>query len=155
MTILLMFAKTMFGGLINIFAKIFGDWRILLFVCVMIMGLLVWYKIHSDQKQLELTKQTLMIEQKNNETLRNNVATLAQTNQNNQAVIAQLTADKQLALDSVKTLSVEITKSNQSFSTLQRKLDQINTPPSKLTPYISQAIKGIQEERAKMNGAQQ
>lgn len=143
----LLVGKMIFGAIGNVFGKILSDWRILALVCVLVVGGMVGMKIRADQKQLAEVKTELVQEKKNNETLRENVSILQETNQANQDVIKQLQAEKQLALDSVKKLNDQSRQATTAFNTIQRQLEEIKTPPTKLTPYISSAISGVQCER--------
>ena len=133
----LLVGKMIFGAIGNVFGKILSDWRILVLVCVLVVGGMVGMKIRADQKQLAEVKTELVQEKKNNETLRENVSILQETNQANQDVIKQLQAEKQLALDSVKKLNDQSRQATTAFNTIQSQLEEIKTPPTKLTPYIS------------------
>ena len=67
----------MFTGILlfarSIFSRIFGDWKILLLVTILIFGGLIGYKIHSLEKNLKVTSNLLEIEKGNNKTLRGNI----------------------------------------------------------------------------------
>lgn len=147
MSALLLIFKGLFGGIGTIFGKILGDWRILAFVCALLVVGMVGMKIRADQKELANVKATLVQVQKNNETLKQNEIVLKEANQSNQATIEQLQADKKLALESVNNLTQQLQRSNVAFNTIQRKIDEIKTPPTKLSPYLVSAISGIQSER--------
>ena len=137
--------RTFFGG---IFSKIFSNWRIFVaIVLVCVIGYAGW-KYKSLNSDLADAQKQIQVEQKNNETLRGNVSTLQAANDQNQIIISQLTADKQMAIESVGKLTTEIAKTNQALNVVQKKIDTIKTPPVKLTPYISSAIEGIQASRA-------
>jgi predicted negative regulator of RcsB-dependent stress response len=133
----------------NFFTSIFGDWKVLLLLIVAIVGGLIGWKIYHLEKSLKSANEIIQVEKKNNEVLRGNVNSLVAINQENQQKIEQLVKDKQLALESSKKLSDSIAKTTKSFEELNAKLDTIKTDPTKLTPFLIQAIDGIQQERGK------
>lgn len=136
--------RGLFGGFVT---KVLGDWRLLLAVVFIVVGGLIAFKIHRLESKLTDSQNQVKVEQQNNATLRTNNATLQEANGQNQVIITQLTADKQAAVASVSKLSSEIGKTNKSLADVQQKLDSIKDAPTKLTPYISQAIDGIQRQR--------
>lgn len=142
MSVILLFFK-------SFLSKIFSDWKILLTIVLSIVIGLVSFKIHKIQKEAEKAKQELIIEQDNNKTLRENVSGLEQINKNNELVINQLKIDKDNTIQKFKELSNNISKTNESLSNLENKIDSIKVEPTKLTPYLSKAIDGIQKERDK------
>ena len=139
---ILLFAKT-------IFSKIFGDWKILLLVTILIFGGMIGYKIHSLEKNLKSTSELLVIEKGNNKTLRNNISEIENTNKDNQKTIENLVKEKQLVLDANKKLSDTIEKANKNFTEISNKLNTIKDQPTKLSPYLVYTIDEIQKERAK------
>jgi ABC-type transporter Mla subunit MlaD len=143
----------MFTGILlfarSIFSRIFGDWKILLLVTILIFGGLIGYKIHSLEKNLKVTSNLLEIEKGNNKTLRGNILEIENTNKDNQKTIENLVKEKQLILDSNKKLSDSIEKTSKSFNEISIKLNTIKDQPTKLSPYLINTIDEIQKERAK------
>ena len=60
----LLVGKMIFGAIGNVFGKILSDWRILVLVCVLVVGGMVGMKIRADQKQLAEVKTELVQEKK-------------------------------------------------------------------------------------------
>lgn len=136
--------KLVFGGFIE---NVLGRWQVLLIIVVVGISLMVFFNIRQLEKKLEQSQQTLKIEQENNKVLRENLTQLQLINTENQAVIGQVTADKNTAIESVTSLSAELTKTNKSLTELKTRINAITTPPTKLSPYIAEAISGIQTQR--------
>ena len=131
------------------FSKILGDWKVLLLLIIAIVSGLIGWKIYDLEKSLKDANEIIQVEKKNNEVLRGNVTSLVSINQENQQKIEQLVKDKQLALESSKKLSESIAKTSKTFDELNAKLDSIKADPTKLSPFLIQAIDGIQQERGK------
>lgn len=134
---------SIFGFLKNIL----GDWRVLLLVVMLCAGGYAYYKYSSVQEELKKAQETLVIEQKNNETLRGNVSTLQAANVENQRVIDQVTADRARALQSIAKLNNNINVTSQSIADLHAKVNQLTVPPTPLTPFLRETIKGIEDQR--------
>lgn len=145
--ILLLF-KGFFGGLIS---KIFSDWRILVAIIVIVISGIIMLRIHKMEKNLAQAKEELVVERKNNDTLRGNVSTLVTTNKSNGVVIEQVTKDRDAAVKSVSALSNSIAETNRTVNSLKQKIDGLKTPPTPLTPYLVEAVEGIQQLRDQAN----
>jgi predicted phage tail protein len=114
-----------------------------------VVATLVGLKIRSLEKSLTAASEQIVFEKKNNEILRGNVSTLEAVNKENQLQVNQLLTDKKIALESTKKLAETVATTNKSLENLQDRIDQLKDSPTKLSPYISQAIDGIQKERTK------
>jgi predicted phage tail protein len=133
----------------SLLGKILGDWKVLLLLVIIVVATLVGLKIRSLEKSLTAASEQIVFEKKNNEILRGNVSTLEAVNKENQLQVNQLLTDKKIALESTKKLAETVATTNKSLENLQDRIDQLKDSPTKLSPYISQAIDGIQKERTK------
>jgi len=135
------------GAVLGIFGVIFKDWRMVLALILLIVAGVLFWKFKSLDGDLTKAKEALRIEQVNTQTLRNNLASAAQINQENANVIKQLEEDKKRALEAVAGLNTDIKKTNQGIEAIKQKINSITTPPTKLTPYIVEAVRGVQDMR--------
>jgi len=132
---------------LSLFGFIFKDWRMVLaLVLIMVISVVAW-KFHSLNGDLTHAQEALKIEQTNNQTLRNNLTEAGRINDENAKVIEAAEADKKRALEAVSQLNTDLKKTNQSIDVIKQKISGIATPPSKLTTYLVEAVKGVQEIR--------
>lgn len=137
----------MWAIITSIFGKIFSDWRLLLAFGIIIAGSLVMWKFKSLENDLKKAQQTLVIEKKNNETLRGNVAILESANKNNAVVIDQVAKDRDNAIASMTRLNGSISANNKSIADLKQKIEGLKNPPTPLTEYLVEAVDGVQKLR--------
>jgi septal ring factor EnvC (AmiA/AmiB activator) len=136
--------KNFFGKL---FKLIFSDWRIVLAVILFIVVGFGYYKWNHLQNELEKKQQQIEFVEKNNAILKENNNVLLDANKQNEAVIAQIKKDQETTLAAVNRLNKDINKSNKGVADLKTKLEGLKTPPTPLTPFISEAVDGIQKLR--------
>jgi len=141
---ILLLLKSFFGGILE---KVLGNPKVLLVIVIAIIMGIVALKVRHLESEITVAKQQVVAEQKNNEVLRGNAATLETANAQNKTVIDQLTLDRQNAINSVTELSARLSQTNKTLTEVQQSLEQIKAAPTKLTPYLSQAINGIQKAR--------
>jgi uncharacterized protein HemX len=127
--------------------KIFLNWRVLLALTLAGAAAFILFKFHSIQDDLKKAQDQVVIEQANNQILRTNVDTLSQVNAENGRIIAQQQKDTATIAQTLDHLSRDLAKSSGAFAEIGKKIDLINVPPTKLTPYFKEAINGIQEQR--------
>ena len=126
-----------------------SNWKLIVSgVLIASIGTFVVYKYNSFQNELKRTKADLEQSEANNVTLRTNIETLKQTNDDNKRVIDQLTLNAKLNSESIKKLSSDINATNKSFDKLSSKIDAIKDEPTGLTSYLKEAIEGIQNQEA-------
>lgn len=119
-------------------------------IALMLAG--VWFKFHHLESKLAKTQTALKQSEENNKILKSNNEIIADANRSNQAVIDQLAKDKRAATESVNKLSSAVAASNKSLEELQSKISGLTIPPTLLSPYIAEAIIGIQADRDKQAG---
>ena len=134
-------------AILGIFGFIFKDWRMILALILLVIAGVLFWKFKSLDSDLVKSKEALRIEQVNTQTLRNNLASAAQINQENANVIKQLEEDKKRALEAIAGLNTDIKKTNQGIEAIKQKINSITTPPTKLTPYLVEAVRGVQDMR--------
>lgn len=106
-----------------------------------------YWKYTSLVDDLDKSNAALSVEKTNNETLRNNITVITETNKANQLVIDQQNKAAKASADSIVALSTSLKKSTSSFKDLGAKIDTMTVAPVPLTPYFKEAIDGIQERR--------
>lgn len=126
------------GGFLG---KLLSDWRVILVLAILAATALALWKFKSLEEKLVTTEQARAQVQANYDNVK-------EANLQNELVIQQLEADKKLALQSSAALSADIAKTNNSINGLKNRLDELTTPPTKLTPYIAEAIDGAQQLRS-------
>ena len=62
-------------------------------------------------------------------------------------MITQLQTDKQNALASVSKLKIELQRINSNVNQIKDRINALTVAPTQLTPYLSEAVKGVQELR--------
>jgi len=135
------------GAILGIFGFIFKDWRMVLaLVVVVIAGIIVW-KFKHLESELNHTKDVLKVEQSNNQVLRNNLDQAGQINADNAKMIEAAEAEKKRALEAVSQLNTDLKRTNQSIDAIKQKISGITTPPTKLSPFLVEAVRGVQDLR--------
>jgi len=126
---------------------ILGSWRAMLAIIIAIfVGVIIW-KFKALESDLTHQKEALKIEQSNNQVLRNNLDQAGQINADNAKVIETVETDKKRALDAVTQINSNLQKTNQSINEIKQKITSITAPPTKLTPYLVESVKGVQDLR--------
>ena len=148
--LILTLLKSFFGVIVT---NVVENPKVLVTVVVVAIALFVAFKVHQTEQELTAAKQQVVLEQQNNKTLQGNVMTLQAANDQNKLVIEQLSADKQSAINSVSNLTAVLSRTNQALGTVQTAVNSIKVAPVKLSPYIVQAIDGIQQARKVPVGA--
>jgi len=100
------------------------------------------------QDELALSQANLKTEQANEVTLKGTISQLTAAQAQDQLVIQQVTSDKQAALDAVSALNTSLNTSAQQIGTLKSQLNNITAKPTNLTPFLVQAIQGVQAQQA-------
>ena len=136
-----------FGPIFSVLGKLLSDWRIILIISIGLIAGFTYYSFKQINKKYELKQEQYEAEVKNSEVLRKNVSGLTQINADNQNLIVQMQKDKQIALEAVTTLSENINKNNKLLVDVQIKVNKIKAPPTLLTPYLAEAIDGVQQQR--------
>ena len=127
-----------------------SNWKLIISgVLIASIGTFAVYKYNSFQNELKRTKADLEQSEANNVTLRTNIESLKQTNDDNKRVIDQLTLNAKLNSESIKKLSSDINATNKSFDKLSDKIDAIKDEPTGLTSFLREAIDGIQTQEAR------
>lgn len=140
-----LFLKGIFSGILNVFKLIFSDWRILLAVIALCAALFGWWKWNKIQEELADQKAKVEQVEAANQILEGNNKTLAEANQQNVLVIDQVKKDSETAKAQVQKLNTDLTISSRKINDLKNQLDNITVPAVPLSPYIAQAIDGIQK----------
>ena len=119
----------------------FGNWKVLLITLLLAIAGLVALKIRHTENQL--TK-----EQAANATLQADYTQAQAANAQNELVIKQLQQDKQQALDALSKLSDDIQATRTDINAVRTKVNKLSVAPTKLPPYLIEAINGIQASSA-------
>lgn len=129
----------------------FSSPRTIIVIVILIALGGAYYKYNSLQNDLEEERAALKVEMDKNSVLRDNIETLTKVNEINSKIIEQQTKSAKTTVETIGRLSNELRNSGKSFTEIQSRIDNIKTAPVPLTPYLVEAINGIQEERAKIN----
>lgn len=127
--------------------KFFLNPKVLMVLAV--AGLLggAYYKWNSLQKDLAEAKIALKQEKDNNVILRGNIETITKVNQENTRVIEEQAQAAKTAMATIAKLNSDSKRSNNSFNSTVTKIDAIKIAPVPLSPFLKEAIIGIQAER--------
>src|ERR1035437_3722714 len=131
--------------------KFFGNPKIIIAIVIAIVLGGAYYKYHSLQSDLEEATIALKQEKDNNAVLRGNIDTLTQVNAANDKILQQQAINAKTTVAVITKLSNDLKRSNQSFVDVQSNIDAIKDLPVPLTPYLKEAINGIQKERDIVN----
>jgi hypothetical protein len=131
--------------------KFFMNPRVIIAIVIAIVLGGAYYKYHSLQTDLEEATIALKQEKDNNVVLRDNLETLTQVNVANDKILQQQAITAKTTVETITKLSNELKRSNQSFVDTQSNIDAIKDQPVPLTPYLKEAIIGIQKERDIVN----
>lgn len=129
----------------------FSSPRTIIVIVILIALGGAYYKYNSLQNDLEEERAALKVEMDKNAVLRDNIETLTKVNEINSKIIEQQTKSAKTTVETIGRLSNELRNSGKSFTEIQSRIDNIKTAPVPLTPYLVEAINGIQEERTKIN----
>lgn len=133
--------------MIAILLKFFGNPKFLIGLAIVAVLGGAYYKYHSLQSDLEEATIALKQEKDNNVVLRGNIETITQVNAANSQILKQQAIDSKTTVETITKLSNDLKKSNKSFNELHAKIESIKDKPVPLTPYLKEAITGIQAER--------
>jgi uncharacterized membrane protein YhiD involved in acid resistance len=127
--------------------KLLKDWRVIAAILIGIVLFIVFMKFTNMEKNLKKAKEDFANEQQHSQVLQNNWNQAVEVNKQNQAVIQQLQLDKDNAQEALTSLSVSVEHANTQVSNIKSKLDSIAVKPTTISPYISEAITGVQALR--------
>lgn len=127
--------------------SLLGNWRVMLALIIAIFAGIIMWKFKALENDLNHSREALKIEQSNNQVLRNNLDQAGQINADNAKVLEAVEADRKRALEAVSQLNTDLQKTNKNIDAIKQKINGITTPPSKLTPYLVESVKGVQELR--------
>jgi hypothetical protein len=133
--------------MIAILLKFFGNPKFLIGLAIVAVLGGAYYKYHSLQINLEEANIALKQEQDNNVVLRGNIETITQVNAANSQILKQQAIDSKTTVETITKLSNDLKKSGRSYTDLHAKIESIKDKPVPLTPYLKEAIIGIQAER--------
>ena len=134
--------------------KFFLNPRVIAVILICAVVGFAYYKYSSLQSDLKEANDAIKVFQVNEAVYKSSIQTLENSNKQNQAIIEQMTIEKQQALDAVTSLNESINKQNRSLSSLQKKLSdmKLTVAPTPLTPYLKESIRGIQDSRDEFHG---
>jgi uncharacterized protein HemX len=127
--------------------KLLKDWRVIAAILIGIILIIVFLKFTNMEKNLKKAKEDFANEQQHSQVLQNNWNQAVEVNKQNQAVIQQLQLDRDNAQEALTSLSVSVERANTQVSNIKTKLDSITVKPSSISPFISEAINGVQAMR--------
>lgn len=133
--------------MLAIIAKLFGNAKVLLGIGLLAAVAAGFVYVKHVQGELTLAQANLKTEQANEVTLNNTISQLKQAQDQDALVIKQLTDDKQAALTAANDLNTKINTSKSEIVSLKKALNNITVAPTAITPYLSQAIQGVQDRR--------
>jgi uncharacterized protein HemX len=125
--------------------------RVIVIVLIAIAVGGVYWKFHSLQSDLEETAAALKKEKDNNVILQSNLDTVTQINQANEKVLKQQQQAAKTNVETIQKLANDLRTSSQGFTDVQGHVDAVKAAPVPLTPYLKEAIDGIQEQRDLVN----
>jgi hypothetical protein len=127
--------------------KLLKDWRIIALILVGIIVALIYVKIYVLQHKLTKAQDAVLVEQQHSQALQTNLNQAVKINEENAVVITQLQTDKQNVLASVNKLNTELQRTSNNVNQIKDRINALTVAPTQLTPYLSEAVKGVQELR--------
>jgi uncharacterized phage infection (PIP) family protein YhgE len=131
----------------NTVGKLLKDWRVIALILASIVVALIYVKFYILQHKLAKAQDAIVVEQQHSQALQTNLNQAVKINEENAAVITQLQTDKQNALASVSKLNTELQQTNNNVNQIKDRINALTIAPTQLTPYLSEAVKGVQELR--------
>ena len=131
--------------------KLLMNPRVIVIVLIAIAVGGVYWKFHSLQGDLEEMAAALKKEKDNNVILQSNLDTVTQINQANEKVLKQQQLAAKTNVETIQKLANDLRTSSQGFTDVQGRVDAVKAAPVPLTPYLKEAIDGIQEQRDLVN----
>ena len=128
--------------------KFFTNPRVIIGLLIAAVVAYGWWKYNDLQSTIEEQAAVIKQEKENNAVLRGNIETLTEVNIANERILKQQQLSAQAAAKTINKLAKDLQTSSKSFNGVQSRVDAITTPPVPLTPYLKEAIIGIQEQRA-------
>lgn len=132
----------------TVLLKFFMNPRVLLGLAIAAVIGYGWWKYNDLQSTIEEQAAAIKQEKENNAVLRGNIDTLTKINIANERILKQQQLSQKAATEMINKLSKDLQASTKSFGEIQGKIDAMAVPPTPLTPYLKEAITGIQEQRA-------
>lgn len=128
--------------------KLLKDWRVIAVLLIGIIGIILYFKYTSLESNLKKAKEEVLTEQHRSQVLQSNWDQALSVNKQNEMVIAQLQVDRDNATQALNNLSASMEHTNKQLSTVRARIDNISvTPSTTISPYIVEAINGVQEMR--------
>lgn len=127
--------------------KLLKDWRVIALILTSIVVAIIYAKFYFLQHKLVKAQEAVQLEQQHSQALQTNLDQAVKINGENTLVIGQLKTDKDNALNAVSKLNTELQRTNASVTQIKDRINGLTVAPTQLTPYLSEAVKGVQELR--------
>lgn len=131
----------------DLLLKLLCNWRVLVAIIVLLIAGIAYHKYVELQAQLTASTAQLNIEKTNNTTLQVDLSKATAINNENTKIIEQQQLEAKTAQDTINTLNDKLSRLNASADKVKIRVSEIKTPPVKVSTYILEAVRGIQDLR--------